>query len=256
GFSIDRLSCAGKDGAGVIVSVKGRTIGLKRSSAVFCAMRDITDMIRMEEENRTMQARLAQAGKTACGGARGIKDAADGRMDFSSSDGVDMEGEFDVNSAVTSAVSALSGRIKGHTDNFHVECAGGLPCVRGSALKMERVVAHLVASALRTLNDRSRGLWVSTAYDKGRGTVEIAVKDDGRGMSKEALERVNEPSLAADAQAGGARPGLLTSHSIVREHGGTLEFVSEPGMGAVARIRLPAVVKNGWKADFECFLRV
>lgn len=63
GFSIDRVDSIRKDGSKIKVSIKGQLIRLKNSEMVYCTIRDITDLIRMEEEARYIQAKLIHANK-------------------------------------------------------------------------------------------------------------------------------------------------------------------------------------------------
>jgi PAS domain S-box-containing protein len=63
GLSIDRISCHGEDGAEFIVSLRGKIMSLQGVDIIKCSFRDITRRVRLEEEARTIQARLIQANK-------------------------------------------------------------------------------------------------------------------------------------------------------------------------------------------------
>lgn len=173
-------------------------------------------------------------------GSRRIKSIVEMLKDFSRNDRDGLEGAVAVNRAVSAACSLLRNQIDKHTDRFEAECAEGLPLVRGSMQRIEQVVINLVLNALQALPDRSSCVKVSTFHDAASGTVNIEVKDEGAGMSKEVLERITEPFFTTKLNSGGTGLGLSISYSIVKEHGGTLEFSSEPGKGTAAVIRLPA----------------
>lgn len=174
-------------------------------------------------------------------GSRRIKSIVEMLKDFSRNDRGGLEGAVDVNRAVSAACALLKNQIDKHTDSFAAEFAEGLPLAKGSMQRIEQVVINLVLNALQSLPGRDRAVKVSTYADAASKTVNIEVRDEGAGMSKEVLERITEPFFTTKLTSGGTGLGLSISYSIVREHGGTLEFSSEPGKGTAAVIRLPSV---------------
>ena len=69
------------------------------------------------------------------------------------------------------------------------------------------------------------------------------IKDTGKGMPKEEICRITEAFYMIDKsrarQQSGAGLGLSICAEIVKRHGGTLEFDSEPGKGTTVRVFLP-----------------
>lgn len=63
GFRIERMQNYKKDGTRITVSFKGQRIKLMQSDVIYCTVRDISEVIRMEEEGRAMQAKLIHANK-------------------------------------------------------------------------------------------------------------------------------------------------------------------------------------------------
>ena len=307
---LEMIEALRKDGVKVTVSITGQTIKLREGRMVLCTVKDLTEILRMEEEARLMQAKLIHANKmTSIGtlasgvaheinnpnnfilfnstlladawkdarkildgyyrengdfslgglpfsemsevipeliagiteGSRRIKSIVDNLKDFSRTDKASPEGELDVNRAVLAAVSMLGSQIMKTTDRLKVDCAEGLPAVRGSSQKIEQVVINLVLNALNALTCRTEGVFVSTWQDTEAGQVVIEVTDEGAGMTREVLERITEPFFTTRSECGGTGLGLSISYSIVKEHGGTLEFDSAPGRGTTARLRLPAL---------------
>ncbi|MBI2401002.1 MAG: PAS domain S-box protein [Deltaproteobacteria bacterium] len=307
GFSFERVDAVRRDGTRAAVSVRGQVITLRQSAMVLCTVRDLTELLRMEEEARYIQSKLIHANKmTSIGtlasgvaheinnpnnfilfnstllsdawkdaarilekyyrdngdfslgglpysemsevvpellsgitdGSRRIKGIVDNLKDFSRNDKAGLEGSFDVNRAVMASVSILSNQIAKYTDSFEVDFAEELPKVKGSAQKIEQVVINLVLNALHALSDKKKRVMVATRQEEGK--VLIEVRDEGAGMTREVLERVMEPFFTTKSDRGGTGLGLSISYSIIKDHGGTLEFDSSPGMGTTARITLPA----------------
>jgi len=69
--------------------------------------------------------------------------------------------------------------------------------------------------------------------------VVVDVRDDGMGMSEEALEQVFEPFFTTKAVGEGSGLGLSVSYGIVREHGGWIEVTSVEGQGSTFGVYLP-----------------
>lgn len=69
--------------------------------------------------------------------------------------------------------------------------------------------------------------------------MNLSVEDQGSGMSEEVLARLTEPFFTMRIEQGGTGLGLYISSSIVKEHGGSLEFESRPGKGTRVTMRLP-----------------
>ena len=67
--------------------------------------------------------------------------------------------------------------------------------------------------------------------------VVISIGDNGPGVSEAVRDRIFYPFFTTKSHGSGV--GLATAQKIAASHGGTLEFESPPGGGAVFRVRLP-----------------
>lgn len=71
------------------------------------------------------------------------------------------------------------------------------------------------------------------------GIVEIAIKDNGRGIPNDILPRIFEPFFTTKPAGKGTGLGLAISYGIIQQHSGQLTVKSLPGGGSVFTIRLP-----------------
>jgi len=73
--------------------------------------------------------------------------------------------------------------------------------------------------------------------DGGGACVEV--RDTGCGIAPAHIEQIFDPFFTTKGPDQGTGLGLMICHHIVSDHGGSIEVESEPGAGAVFRVRLP-----------------
>ena len=155
------------------------------------------------------------------------------------------EAVADVNQVVQLSAAILNQQISRSTHRFQMELAEELPQVKGVARQLEQVVINLIQNALQALPDPERGVQVTTKLDPDSGDVLIRVTDQGNGIPPEIAARIMEPFFTTRLEQGGTGLGLAISGTIVKEHGGQIEFTTEPGQGSAFTVRLcPAARKE------------
>jgi len=103
--------------------------------------------------------------------------------------------------------------------------------------EMKQVVLNLLTNALDSV-EAGGTVWVELGVR--HGTVELAVRDNGCGMTPEVLDRVFEPFFTRRREGQGTGLGLSITYRIIADHGGEIEAESAgPGQGATFRVRLP-----------------
>ncbi|GHF59053.1 signal transduction histidine kinase [Deinococcus metalli] len=114
-----------------------------------------------------------------------------------------------------------------------------LPTALLDPVRITQVLHNLVQNALN--HTPSGGRVTLTADQPAPGTLRIVVRDTGRGMAPEQLERVFDRLYRADDSraAPGSGLGLSIARSLVAAHGGTLTLSSAPGAGTEATVTLP-----------------
>jgi len=99
---------------------------------------------------------------------------------------------------------------------------------KGGRLDYELDVLHLESPTAATLLSIPAG-----AY------VHLSVRDTGRGMSPEVIERIFEPFFTTKAPGRGTGLGLTLVQKIVQRSGGCIKVVSQEGQGTTFHIYLP-----------------
>ncbi|CAM3982528.1 histidine kinase [Novosphingobium lubricantis] len=112
--------------------------------------------------------------------------------------------------------------------------------VTGDARRLRRAFGQLLDNAIAATPEGGRIL-VEAARRKG-GKLQVVVSDNGRGMEPGVLARALEGlKVGADGRTVERRQGLGLPlvRQLVEAHGGTIELMSEPGLGTSAIVVLP-----------------
>lgn len=152
--------------------------------------------------------------------------------------------QLDLNLAVKNAVSVVRSQIQLHTIRFSIELADDLPLISGNSQQLGQVVINLLINACQALPGPDRAIALRTWHDEKSAEVVISVADEGEGVLPADRERLMEPFFTTRRQSGGTGLGLTISHSIIKEHNGTIAFESIPGRGTIFQVRLPVGVKE------------
>jgi CheY-like chemotaxis protein/anti-sigma regulatory factor (Ser/Thr protein kinase) len=113
--------------------------------------------------------------------------------------------------------------------------------VRGDRQRVLQILLNLVSNAVKY--NRERGSVDIACTDAGNGRVTLAVRDTGRGIATDDLERLFVPFDRIGLEAGtieGAGLGLTLVQRLVEVMGGTLSVDSTEGVGSTFTFALPA----------------
>jgi PAS domain S-box-containing protein len=177
-------------------------------------------------------------------GSNRIKQIVEDLRDFVRRDASDMNQSVDVNAVLRTAISLLSNVIAKSTSHFSAKYGEKIPSLRGNFHRLEQVIINLIQNACQALPDIRRGLSLSTSFNEKTSSIIVKVRDEGIGIPLEILPHITDPFFTTKSSSGGIGLGLSISSRIVKEHGGTLTFTSEPGKGTTAEIILPVLQAN------------
>jgi PAS domain S-box-containing protein len=186
-----------------------------------------------------MRERIPRLLSAITDGSKRIQQIVEDLRDFLRRDASDMNQSVDVNAVLRSAISLLSNTITKSTSHFSVTYGEKMPVLKGNFHRLEQVIINLIQNACQALPDLRRAIFLSTAYDEKTSCIVLKVQDEGVGISPDVLPHIADPFFTTKSKSGGIGLGLSISSRIIKEHGGTLVFASEPGKGTTAEIALP-----------------
>ncbi len=122
-----------------------------------------------------------------------------------------------------------------------VEPHSDVPPVLADPDRIEQVLVNLVDNAIKF--SRPGDLVTVQVDEEPGGMVKVQVRDEGIGITAEALPRIGERFYRADRARsraeGGSGLGLAIARALVEAHGGYLRVESEEGRGTVVAFALP-----------------
>lgn len=172
-------------------------------------------------------------------GVERVKRIVGDLKDFSGQQPSDLRETVDLNTVVDKAVGLVSSLIKKVTTDVQVEYAENLPTLQGNSQRLGQVIINLVVNACQSLTDPHQAIRISTGYLEESEEIFLEVRDWGQGMSPEILAQIKDPFFTTKRDSSGTGLGLSISDTIIRNHGGWLDFKSEPQKGTTATILLP-----------------
>jgi PAS domain S-box-containing protein len=177
-------------------------------------------------------------------GAKRIKHIVDELKNYVRDNTADLTQSVDINEILKSAVSLLANMIKNSTNRFSIEYGNNVPLLKGNFQRLEQVMINLVQNACQALPDPKKGIFVSVNFDKERSNIVVNIRDEGMGIPPETLMNVTDPFFTTKHNSGGVGLGLSISSKIIEEHGGSMHFDSEIGVGTTVKIMLPTDTEN------------
>jgi PAS domain S-box-containing protein len=122
--------------------------------------------------------------------------------------------------------------------------------VHGDAGRLTQALTNLLSNAIKASED---GGSVVIDTKTLRDSVRVSITDQGMGISPEMRGRIFEDFVQYEQPAGreksGSGLGLGIARSIIRDHGGTLDFVSQVGRGTTFFLDLPLAADNSAEAS-------
>jgi len=139
---------------------------------------------------------------------------------------------LDVSAIGRDVLDVLAGR----ADQAGVTLAldGGATVVHGDGRRLKEALINLVANAIEAT---PHGGTVALRVRNGGHAVVLEVRDSGRGIAPDDLERIGTSFFTT--RPNGTGLGVVLAQGVINQHGGTLTYTSTLGQGTTATITLP-----------------
>ena len=155
------------------------------------------------------------------------------------------EGEkkpINLNEVLNDVVAILHSEAVFRNARIETDYGGSLPLVLADRVQLQQVILNLIMNAAEAISQNSpeeRRIILRTEATDNR--VRVSVRDFGRGIDKENLERLFQPFFTT--KGSGLGMGLAISKSIIEANGGRIWAENHPEGGATFAFELPVISK-------------
>lgn len=107
--------------------------------------------------------------------------------------------------------------------------------VSGVSSELKQVFINLIKNAIESMPG---GGEIIIRIEKKNAFVDVSIKDEGVGMTKDQLKKLGEPFYTTKERGTGL--GLMVTHKIIHNHQGKIYVESHLNKGTLLTVRLPA----------------
>ncbi|MEO8673421.1 MAG: two-component regulator propeller domain-containing protein [Tahibacter sp.] len=213
----------------VLGAYEGIEPALPRAHPELARLQEIKERVDLDYLRRDTDDLLAET----MDGITRVKKIVQDLKDFSHLDKAEWE-RVDVHQALDSTLNVVAHELKYKADV--VKNYGDLPPIECLPFQIKQVFMNLLVNATQAIEGRGT-VSIQTGCDTD--SVWIAISDTGKGIEPANLHRIFEPFFTTKPVGVGTGLGLSVSYGIVQKHGGSIEVISQPGLGSTFTLRLP-----------------
>jgi two-component system NtrC family sensor kinase len=174
--------------------------------------------------------------------AERIKLIVNNLLDFSKPKKPDLHW-VDVNLLIVNALKLVQNAIDISNIETKKTFTEDIPKVYIDENQMQQVLVSLFVNAVQAMSPGGE-LFISTGFGQDYESVEINIKDTGKGIPAEYLSHIFDPFFSTKNE-GGTGLGLSVSYGIIKNLGGSIKVESSVGVGTAFTIILPISRKIG-----------
>lgn len=147
--------------------------------------------------------------------------------------------ELDMNEVVADVLRIIRSDLLNRNTETLLELDPGLPVVWGDRIQLQQVLLNLITNGCDAMKDLAKGRALAIrTRGLADGSVEVSVRDIGRGIPPDDIETIFQPFVSTKAEGMGL--GLAVCMTIIESHHGRLWASNNDGPGATVHFLLPA----------------
>lgn len=108
--------------------------------------------------------------------------------------------------------------------------------VIGNEGRLHQALLNILANAAQAIEKKGT-INIITAQKEDK--IEVTIEDDGMGIPPENLSKISDPFFTTKAPGEGTGLGLFITYSIIEEHDGDIDVISNAGKGTIFMVSLP-----------------
>ncbi len=144
----------------------------------------------------------------------------------------------DINKSISRTMFLLENQSLFHNIEIKKELSMALPPVMADVQQLNHVFMNLILNAIQAMDGKGT-LLLETGMKLDSNRVIIKISDTGPGIAGDVLPHLFDPFFTTKEEGKGTGLGLSLVYGIIKNHGGTVKAVNNPGGGAAFIIEMP-----------------
>ncbi|MGA1199319.1 MAG: sensor histidine kinase, partial [Candidatus Latescibacterota bacterium] len=145
-----------------------------------------------------------------------------------------------INLLIEKLIAFIQGQSRFHKVGFSLDLGVELPLLDIDPGQIQQVLINLYANAADAMGEGQ--IETVTRFMEAENRVSVVVTDHGPGMSKEVVTRIFDSGFTTKKTGHGF--GLAICARIIENHGGTVDVISEEGVGTTFTLTFPVKQKE------------
>lgn len=144
--------------------------------------------------------------------------------------------ETDIHEILIYVTSLYKNQVENQGVEFVQNFDPDLPLCLSDEKRLKQIFINLVKNALEAMDDGGR-LTIKSEYDEAESCICCTVKDTGKGIEPEKLQRIGEPFFTTKEKGTGL--GVMVTNKFVESLGGSIRYESELDEGTSVIVTFP-----------------
>jgi signal transduction histidine kinase len=175
--------------------------------------------------------------KTVQGETERIEEIVKNLLDFSKPKEANLK-KTDINAVIQKTLKLVQNMLDVSNIETRLRLGKSVCPVLMDEHQMQQVLVNLIVNAIQAMPPRGE-LFIETRNSKKGNSVELDVRDTGKGIPPEFLPHIFDPFFSTKGVEGTGL-GLSVSYGIIKNHKGSIRVESKVGGGTAFTIELPA----------------
>jgi len=147
----------------------------------------------------------------------------------------------DFNRVIQSAIESLNAQLKQKKSQLNIRIDQKIPPIELDSERIHEMALNLILNAIDIVDETTGVVSVETKYLPNEQHVQLAVTDNGSGMSEEMKEKIFTP-FESGKNKFGTGLGMPIAKQIIDQHNATIDIDSRKGEGTTFTVTLPAKI--------------
>jgi two-component system NtrC family sensor kinase len=147
--------------------------------------------------------------------------------------------DVDVNDTLNQTITILENHARINNIDIQVDLDESIPIIASDQAQLQQVFLNLLTNAIDAIGSNGS---IDVVSRRSADKMVVNIKDDGPGLSEEALRKIFDPFFTTKDVGKGTGLGLWVSHNIIAKMGGSIYVKNNPDKGAMFTVEIPIVI--------------